>query len=96
MSVRDCCDAGRGPRRGRDAAGWLASAALLALLPKCPACVAGYVAVVTGVGVSMSTASALRTSLAVVCAASLALITARYARRALAWTVRRRAGSAGR
>jgi hypothetical protein len=53
----------------------LAPAVVLALTPKCPACVVAYVAVFTGLGVSLTVAAYLRTG-----AITLAII-------ALAWLV---------
>ena len=43
--------------------GWVGSAAGLALMPKCPVCVAVYLALGTGVGISISAAAHLRTAL---------------------------------
>lgn len=65
-------------RRCRDIAGWAFPGAMLALLPKCPACLAAYVAVSTGLGLSLSTATHLRRSLLVMCISSLLYVAVRH------------------
>lgn len=63
----------RRPGRLREALGWAAPIATLALVPKCPLCMAGYILLLTGAGVSLSTAAAIRWTLIV---GSLAVISA--------------------
>lgn len=92
MNAHGCCeavstrfrrvtDSGPAPksvtRRYRDFAGGLVSGAFLVLLPKCPACLAAYVAFGTGIGLSMSTATYLRILLIIVCVVFLLYVTAK-------------------
>jgi hypothetical protein len=67
-------------RRGREIAGWIVPSVTLALVPKCPVCLAAYVALATGIGVSLPTATYLRTILVALCVASLAFIAGRRLR----------------
>ena len=89
MSRERCCQTRA--RVGEDArrpagrmdgkiAGCIVPAAMLALVPKCPACVAMYVALVTGVGISLPAAAYLRTSVVVLCVGSLLFVSARILR----------------
>ena len=61
----------RRARRGVELAKWVLPGALLAIMPKCPACLAAYVAIATGLGLSLPMASFVRTLLVVLCIASL-------------------------
>lgn len=65
--------------RVREGAAWFGSGGLLLLVPKCPMCVAAYVAAGTGLGLSYSTAAYLRTGLICVCVGSLVVLAARRA-----------------
>jgi hypothetical protein len=54
-------------RQCHGVAGWMLPAGGLVLLPKCPACLAAYVAIVTGIGISVSAATYLRMLLLTIC-----------------------------
>lgn len=63
------------------------------VIPKCPACVAAYVALFTGVGISLSSAAYLRLAVFMVCLGVLAFLAGKRAWAAgLAWV----AAAAGR
>lgn len=66
--------------------GWLTSGMTLALIPKCPACLAGYVAVATGIGLSMPAATYLRWGLIVSSVAVLVMLAGRRLRRIFRWS----------
>src|ERR1700737_4633203 len=56
---------------------WLFPATLLVLMPKCPLCVAAYVALFTGVGITVSTARWIQILMLVFCLTSLAYLAVR-------------------
>ena len=72
MNTRACC---------RQAAEWAAPSIGLALIPKCPACVAAYVAMFTGIGISVSMAARLRMGFLILCIVALAFVAVRSIRK---------------
>jgi hypothetical protein len=72
-----CCHAAGGrktptwARRVREIFAWVLPGAGLMLVPKCPACLAAYAMLWTGLGLSLATATYLRWVLLALCIASL-------------------------
>ena len=72
-----CCDAAGDRltpawvRRIREILAWVLPSAILVLVPKCPACLAAHVTLWTGLGLSYSTATYLRSAMLLLCVASL-------------------------
>jgi hypothetical protein len=64
-------------RRCVDFAGWIIPGAILALIPKCPMCLAAYIVAWTGIGLSFTAATYLRTALLVLCAGLILFFSAR-------------------
>ena len=77
VRARGCCKVAR---RSGEIAGWIVAGAILALLPKCPVCLAAYLMMATGISISVAAAVSLRAFLVLVCISSLVLLGRRYIR----------------
>jgi hypothetical protein len=65
--VRGCCyNLNSHLRRTAGATSWIFPGAALLFFPKCPACVAAYLAVVTGLSISASVVARLRLALTLI------------------------------
>lgn len=75
-----CCPspAGRNRRRGARVLSWSIPTLTLVLAPKCPLCLAAWIALVTGIALSPSIAAGLRTALLLASVIMLAGLTIRY------------------
>ena len=68
-------------RRWLGAASWCAPGAALVLIPKCPMCLAAYIAMFSGVALPFSTAAHVRLALIGICVASLSWLAFKKLRR---------------
>ena len=70
------------PRRSLTLTRWSLPGLVLILLPKCPACLAAYIALGTGLSLSVAASSYIRWSLLVLCVAAIHLLVCPGARAA--------------
>jgi hypothetical protein len=63
--------------RTRRAMSWIVPSVVLAAMPKCPICVAAYIAILTGCGISVATAGAARGLILSGCLAILSYLAAK-------------------
>lgn len=68
MNSAHCCQRAR---RAKGVAGWLLPSTVLVLLPKCPLCLAAYVALGTGFMMTPASAHLLQRTLTLLCVAML-------------------------
>ena len=82
------CDLGAATRPHRQSyigfAGWVVPSTILALMPKCPVCLAAYVAVGTGLALSATVAAFLRMAIIALSIAWLSYLGVRSIHSALA------------
>jgi hypothetical protein len=72
VNVPACCPkSSSGWRRGGEIAGWIIPSAVLILIPKCPAFLVAYLALLSGIGISFAGASILRSVVLVVSTTAL-------------------------
>jgi hypothetical protein len=81
--MSNCCNAAGDRksswlRRTRAICAWVFPSAALVLVPKCPACLAAYVTLWTGLGLSLTAATYLRWALLCLCAASLLFLIVKH------------------
>jgi hypothetical protein len=72
-------------RRCAAGARWIVPAGILALLPKCPACIVAYLAISSGIGISITTAIYLRMALVMLSVASLCYFAGSYGHGVITW-----------
>jgi hypothetical protein len=89
MNAPHCCHSSTGNhnktprsaspwRRGVGIAEWIIPSATLILMPKCPVCVAMYLALFAGAGISVTSASNLRTALLILCVTALVCLAVKH------------------
>ena len=67
-------------RRCLNVVKWATPGVIIAILPKCPLCIAAYIALGTGIGISVSTAAYVRMGLLTLSMAALLVLGVRSVR----------------
>lgn len=82
MTTHSCCHSAptssgekSTARRMLGSTKWIVPSVILAVLPKCPMCLAAYVAIATGIGISIPVATWIRTGLLLTCLGALGWFT---------------------
>ncbi|HCS50281.1 hypothetical protein [Rubinisphaera sp.] len=92
MSIEKCCCHKSAESvanyRVRQVINWCLPTAVIALLPKCPLCLAGYFTLLTGAGISLTTAALLRSGVLYFSLAALCFLTFQLVRRKVAIPIR--------
>jgi len=84
MNTDRCCENSNPrtfARRYVDVFGWIILGAILAILPKCPMCLAAYIALWSGIGLSFSAATHLRVLLLMLSVGLILFMVVRNTRR---------------
>jgi len=84
MNTDRCCENSNPrtfARRYVDVFGWIIPGAILAILPKCPMCLAAYIALWSGIGLSLSAATHLRVLLLMLSVGLILFMVVRNTRR---------------
>lgn len=69
MSAPCRCSREKAARAVKNGAGWIIPGVVLALMPKCPLCLAAWISLLLGIGVTTSTATALHGGVILLCVA---------------------------
>ena len=96
--IKGCCSA-RPQGNSRELASimsWFLPSALLLMVPKCPLCIVAYIGIVSGIGISVSTATGLRILLVSGCLCLLVYALVRALHRLRSVTVWPRAITGGK
>ena len=82
--MKACCDArlSAKPERLRRFVAWLLPSTVIALMPKCPACLAAYIALGSGISLSLPFAEVLRAAALWVSVGALGVLGLRFVARA--------------
>ncbi len=81
MSPIAChCSQGKKLSAVKHSASWIIPGVMLAVVPKCPLCLAAWLSLAFGIGISASTATVLHTTVTILCIFTCTLFLIRHLR----------------